>query len=140
MGKYVITTTSKGNYHFNLLAKNNEVILSSQMYASRRGAVKGINSVIKNGPIAGVLDTIAKKVVPVPNPKFEIFTGKDGKFYFRLIALNAKAIGVSEGYNTLAACKAGIKSVQKNAVSPIEKPEKKPAAKKPAPAKKACKK
>ena len=40
MGKYVITTTPKGKYHFNLLANNAEVILTSQLYASRRGALK----------------------------------------------------------------------------------------------------
>ena len=135
MGKYVITTTPKGKYHFNLVASNSEVILTSQLYASRRGALKGIASVTKNAPIAPVVDTTAKKVVEAGNPKFEIFAGKDGKCYFRLIAANAKAIGHSEGYNTLAACKNGIKSVQKNAASPVEKPEKKtakPAAKKPA--------
>ena len=137
MGKYVITVSPKGKYHFNLLAANSEPILSSQMYAGRKGAVKGINSVKKNAPKAPVVDLTAKKVVEAPNPQFQIFKGKDGKFYFRLIAKNAKAIGTSEGYNTLAACKNGIKSVQKNAVSEIEKPAAKKAAAKKAPAKKA---
>ena len=86
MGKYVITVSPKGKYHFNLLASNGEPILSSQMYASDRGALKGIKSVKVNAPVANVVDLTAKKVVPAANPKFEIFEGKDKKFYFRLIA------------------------------------------------------
>lgn len=125
MGKYVITVSPKGKYHFNLLAGNGEVILSSQMYASQRGALKGINSVTVNAPEAAVVDLTAKKVVSAPNPKFEIFQGKDGKCYFRLIAKNAKAIGSSEGYNDLTACKNGIKSVKKNATGTVEKVSKK---------------
>ena len=121
----IITVSPKGKYHFNLVAGNGEIILSSQMYAAQRGAMKGIKSVTVNAPIAEVCDTTATKVVPTPNPKFEIFEGKDKKFYFRLIARNAKAIGSSEGYNDMAACKNGIKSVKKNAGSPVEKASKK---------------
>ena len=125
MGKYVITLSPKGKYHFNLVAGNGEIILSSQMYASQRGALKGINSVTVNAPAANVVDLTAAKVVPAPNPKFEIFQGKDGKYYFRLVAKNAKAIGSSEGYNDLTACKNGIKSVKKNATGAVEKVSKK---------------
>ena len=121
MSKYVITISPKGKYHFNLVASNGEPILSSQMYAARKGAVKGIKSVAKNAPEAPVVDLTAKKVEEAKNPKFEIFEGKDGKSYFRLIAANVKTIGVSEGYNSMAACKNGIKSVKKNAAAEIEK-------------------
>lgn len=137
MGKYVITKSPKGKYQFNLVASNAEPILSSQMYMSRKGALKGIRSTMKNAPIAGVVDLTAKKVTEAENPKFEIFQGKDKKYYFRLIARNAKAIGVSEGYNSLAACKNGVKSVVKNAKSEIEKPARAKVETKKAPAKKA---
>ena len=92
MGKYVIKVTASGKYHFNLLAGNGEPILSSQMYAARKGAVKGIRSVMKNAPEAPVVDLTAKNVVPAKNPKFEIYEGKDGKCYFRLIAANTFGI------------------------------------------------
>ncbi len=121
MGKYVITTAKNGKYYFNLLAGNNEPILHSQMYAARKGAIKGIRSVAANAPEAPVVDLTAKEVVPAKNPKFEIYEGKDGKVYFRLIAANAKSIGRSEGYSSLVSCKNGIKSVKKNACSEIEK-------------------
>ena len=72
MGKYVITISPKGKYHFNLLAGNGEPILSSQMYAARKGAVKGIRSVVKNAPEAPVGDLTAKNVVEAKNPKLVI--------------------------------------------------------------------
>ncbi len=124
MGKYVITKNEKGKFHFNLLAGNAEPILSSQLYMSRKGAVKGINSVRKNAPEAPVVDLTAKKPAEAKNPKFEIFGGKDGKYYFRLRAANGQNIGSSEGYNDLSGCKSGIKSVKKNAPSEIDKPAK----------------
>ena len=40
---------------------------------------------------------------------------KNKQFYFRLKAKNSQIILASEGYKTKASCKAGIKSVQKNA-------------------------
>ncbi len=121
MGKYVIDVSKNGKFHFNLLAGNSEPILTSQMYAARKGAVKGIKSVIKNAPEAPVVDLTVEEPIHERNPKFEIYQGKDEKYYFRLIAANAKAIGRSEGYNSMTSCKNGIKSVKKNAESAIEK-------------------
>ena len=145
MGKYVITKSPKGKYHFNLFAKNGEIVLSSQMYMARKGALKGIRSIAKNAGKAPVEDQTAKNCKVLGIPKFVIKKGKDGKFYFSLIANNGKAIGTSEGYSKLVSAKAGIKSVKTNAGSEIEKPakktaEKKPATKKAAPKKKVAKK
>ena len=137
MGKYVISRTTNEKYRFDLLAGNNEIILSSQVYQARKGALKGIRSVVKNAPIAPVADLTDKKAKPVGNPKFEIKKAKNGEVYFELIAANGQPIGISETYTTMVACKNGIKSVKKNAKSAIDKPAaKKPVAKK-APAKKA---
>lgn len=121
MGKYVITQSKSGKYHFNLVAGNGETILTSQMYASRSGATKGLQSVGVNAPDAPIEDQTAKEVVVQPSPKFEVFAGKDDLVYFRLIASNGKVIGSSEGYSTLKACKNGINSVKKNALSEVEK-------------------
>ena len=135
MGKYVITKTDNEKYRFDLLAGNNEVILSSQVYQARKGALKGIKSVTKNAPKAPVYDSTDPKAKPVSNPKFEIKKAKNKEVFFELIAGNGEPIGISETYTTMAALKNGIKSVKKNATSKLEKPEKKPVAKK-APAKK----
>ena len=130
MGKYVITKSEKnGKYHFNLVSK--EPILSSQQYMARKGALKGIRSVTKNAPIAPVEDQTVKGFKKEGNPKFEIYQGKDKKFYFRLVAANGQPVGRSEGYNSKPAAKNGIKAVKANAKSAIDKPAKKTAAKKP---------
>lgn len=130
MGKYVITKSEKnGKYHFNLVSK--EPILSSQQYMARKGALKGIRSVTKNAPIAPVEDQTVKGFKKEGNPKFEIYQGKDKKFYFRLVAANGQPVGRSEGYNSKPAAKNGIKAVKANAKSAIDKPAKKAAAKKP---------
>lgn len=50
----------------------------------------------------------------VPNPKFQIYKGKNEKFYFRLNAKNGQQILASQGYASKASCKNGIESVQKN--------------------------
>lgn len=49
------------------------------------------------------------------NPKFEIFTGADSQYYFRLRASNGEIILGSEGYTSKAACHNGIASVKSNA-------------------------
>ncbi|WP_159566178.1 YegP family protein [Budvicia diplopodorum] len=50
--------------------------------------------------------------------KFEIFYGKDDRFYFRLKAGNGQVILGSEGYTTKANCINGIKSVKSHASEP----------------------
>jgi uncharacterized protein YegP (UPF0339 family) len=52
----------------------------------------------------------------VENPKFIIFVGKDGQFYFRLTARNSEPILASEGYTNKLGCVNGINSVKNNAV------------------------
>jgi uncharacterized protein len=50
------------------------------------------------------------------NPKFTLFQGKDGQFYFKLIARNGEPIFASEGYASKSGCMDGINSVKNNAV------------------------
>ena len=47
-------------------------------------------------------------------PRFQIFKGKDKKFYFRLIARNGETILASQAYRNLAGCEKGIASVKTN--------------------------
>jgi uncharacterized protein YegP (UPF0339 family) len=49
------------------------------------------------------------------NPKFQIYSGKDEQFYFRLYARNGEIILGSEGYTSKPACQNGIAAVQENA-------------------------
>ncbi len=55
----------------------------------------------------------------MPEPKFEWFKDKAGKFRFRLKAANGEIIATSEAYESKDGCTNGIESVKKNA--PIAK-------------------
>ncbi len=51
----------------------------------------------------------------MPEPVFEWYTDKKGKFRFRLKAANGEIIAVSEAYASKDGCSNGIESVKKNA-------------------------
>lgn len=87
-------------YHFVLKAANGQVILSSQMYASKSSAVNGIESVKKNAPTDSLYD---RK------------TSSNGKFYFNLKSTNGQIIGSSQMYTSESGMNNGIESVKKNA-------------------------
>jgi len=50
----------------------------------------------------------------VAQPKFEMYVGSGGKYYWRLKAPNGEIIATGEGYSSKAACKKGIESVKNN--------------------------
>jgi uncharacterized protein YegP (UPF0339 family) len=55
----------------------------------------------------------------MPEPVFEWYKDKAGKYRFRLKAANGEPLLASEGYASKASCVNGIESVKKNA--PIAK-------------------
>ncbi|WP_194838570.1 DUF1508 domain-containing protein [Nocardia sp. XZ_19_369] len=54
--KFELFTDKAGQTRFHLVAANGEVICASQGYASKAGAVKGINSVKTNAATAEIVD------------------------------------------------------------------------------------
>ncbi len=98
--KFQLKKAKNGKIYFNLLATNGEIILTSQMYASKATAKKGIASVQTNA---------------VNADQFDRRVNKSGKHYFVLKAKNHQVIGNSEAYSGKAAMNNGIKSVGKNA-------------------------
>ncbi len=100
MGKFVLSTRKNGEFQFNLLAGNNQVILSSEGYTTKPGCLNGIESVKKNVLI---------------DDRFECKTASNGKFFFNLKASNGQVIGSSQMYESQAGCDNGIESVKKNA-------------------------
>lgn len=61
----------------------------------------------------------------VPEPVFEWYKDKAGKFRFRLKAANGETIANSESYNSKDSCVNGIESVKKSApVAKIKEVEK----------------
>lgn len=102
--KFQIKKARNGKFFFHLLAPNGEIILASQMYASKVTAKKGIASVQANAADAD---------------RYEEKTNKAGEHYFVLKAKNQQVIGTSEGYAATTGMKNGVKSVSKNAPKAI---------------------
>ncbi len=114
MGKFVIRTTSTG-FKFDLKAVNGQVIATSEVYSSLDACRKGVESVMKHAPAAGVEDQTVSGFEELKHPKFEVYLDKAGEFRFRLKANNGQIIAVGEGYKSKDACLGGIESVKKNA-------------------------
>lgn len=97
---FELKKASNGEIFFNLKASNGEVILTSEMYKARAGALNGIEAVKKNAPV---------------ETRFEKKASANGKPFFVLKSGNHQVIGRSEMYESDKACAAGIKSVMKAA-------------------------
>lgn len=99
-GKFELKKSKNDKFHFNLLAGNGQIILTSEMYEAKASALNGIESVKKNGGDAA---------------RYEKLTGKDGSPYFVLKATNGQVIGQSQMYSGEAARDNGIQSCITNA-------------------------
>ncbi|UCH32815.1 MAG: DUF1508 domain-containing protein [Candidatus Bathyarchaeota archaeon] len=56
LGKFEIYQDTAGKFRFRLKAANNKIIAVSEAYESKDACHKGIRSVMKNAPKAGILD------------------------------------------------------------------------------------
>jgi uncharacterized protein YegP (UPF0339 family) len=99
-GTFELLRGKSGQVHFNLLASNRRVVLTSEAYKRKQSALNGIASVKKN----------AKK-----RDNFEKRTAKDGKHYFVLLAHNGEIVGQSQMYAHASSAYIGIRSVMNNA-------------------------
>ena len=105
-GHYELKKAKNGQFHFNLKAGNGEIILTSEMYASKASAENGIASVQTNSPLA---------------ERYEKKTASNGKEHFNLKAANHQVIGTSQLYASAASRDAGIESVRKNGATTVVK-------------------
>lgn len=99
---YELKPAAGKQFMFNLKAANGEVILTSENYKEKEGALNGIESVRKNSP---------------HDEQFERKTSKSDQPYFVLKAKNHEVIGKSEMYSSTAAMEKGIESVKKNGLT-----------------------
>jgi hypothetical protein len=88
---------ASGQFHFNLFAKNGEIVLSSESYTSEAAAWNGAFAVQDAANVA---------------TNFAIKTATDGRFYFTLSAQNGQIVGMSQMYTTKESAQAGVTSVQ----------------------------
>lgn len=89
-----------GEFYFRLKAKNGQIILSSEGYSAKAGAMNGIESVKKN---AGLDERYDRKQTD------------GGNWRFNLKAGNSQVIGTSQNYTSKDGMENGIKSVMSNA-------------------------
>ncbi|PPC80421.1 MAG: hypothetical protein CTY38_11080 [Methylotenera sp.] len=99
-GKFELKTAKSGQFHFNLLASNGQIILQSEMYETKASALNGIYSIQKNA---------------ADDARYERLVSKTDKPYFVLKAANHQVIGQSQLYESVASRDNGIESVKKNA-------------------------
>ncbi len=97
---FVLTNSAAAKFRFNLRAGNNEIILTSEHYETKSGALNGIASVRKNAP---------------DENRYVRKTATNGSPYFVLTAANGEIIGTSELYSTATARDNGISAVMKTA-------------------------
>ncbi len=100
--KFKLEKNKKGQFTFNLKAPNGRIILTSEQYSSKSGALNGIDSVKKNCKT---------------DSAFERLESKKHEPYFVLKAKNKEIIGKSETYSSKASMENGIASVKENAPS-----------------------
>ena len=98
--KFEIKNAKGGQFYFVLKAGNGEVILTSQMYQAKSGAVNGAESVRNNAQDDSLYE---RKVSSADKP------------FFTLKAKNHQIIGKSGFYKSTAAMEKGIASVKKSA-------------------------
>jgi len=115
-GKFIIKK-AKENYVFALQAANfQNVATSGSGYKSLDACKLGVESTKRflGSPIE---DQTLIKAVQLKNPKYEIYLDKAEQFRFRLKANNGEIILVSDSYSTKTACKNGIDSIQRHALT-----------------------
>jgi uncharacterized protein len=99
-GKFELKKTSNGEFMFNLLAANGQVVLTSETYKAKASATNGIESVRTNC---------------TDDARFVRDVANNGKFFFSLKARNGEIIGKSQMYASEDTRDNGIDSVKANA-------------------------
>lgn len=102
-----------GEWYFDLLAENREIIGTSQLYSTKSNAERGGRTVralvrLFRGATSAQAQSAPRR------ERFELFTGEDAQTYFRLRAGNGEIMLASEGYASKANAQRGIASVQAN--------------------------
>lgn len=99
--KFELTRAKNGQFHFNLKAGNSQVILSSEAYADKRAALRGIEAARKQSQ---------------KDANFERRTASGGQPYFVLKAANGEVVGQSQMYASADSVRGGIDAVRRAAL------------------------
>jgi uncharacterized protein YegP (UPF0339 family) len=85
--------SDEGAWYFHVASSSGEIVLASEGYTSRIGALGGILSVLDNGTVKA---------------RYHLSTGQDGQSYVTLSATNGQVIATTEGYSTASNARRGI--------------------------------
>ncbi len=103
-GKWSIEKKSDDEFVAKLSALNGEVMLSSEIYSTEKGARNGIATLIKNVTNTG---------------KFEIYQDKNKNYYYKLKNATNRILCVGEIYKTKDQCEKAVESVKRIAANSI---------------------
>ncbi|CAN5847507.1 hypothetical protein BH11MYX4_BH11MYX4_33370 [soil metagenome] len=104
-----VKQATNGDWFFNLVAGNGEIIGTSELYASKSNAERGGRSVRALVRLARDTTQGAPR-----RESFELFKGEDGKAYFHLRAANGELMLGSQAYASNTNARVGIASVLTN--------------------------
>ena len=121
-GVFDVFYDAVGRFRFHLKAANGQIIAVSQSYGTIESALKGIDSIKKNAPIAKIADFTTEGNMPESSygtgiargTFFEIKLNAPDRFRFHLKAANGEIIAVSQSYLSKQSAEKGIASVKKN--------------------------
>jgi uncharacterized protein YegP (UPF0339 family) len=85
--------SDEGAWYFHVASSSGEIVLASESYTTRKGALGGILSVLDNGTVKA---------------RYHLSTGQDGQSYVTLSASNGQIIATTEGYSTASNARRGI--------------------------------
>ncbi len=94
--------STDGQFRFHLLEKSQEVVFTSQGYASRTNALNGLLSVLENGKLAS---------------QYQVLTAANGGSYFNLVAANKQVIATGHVHATAAEAEADVQTALANVAS-----------------------
>lgn len=103
-GKWAIEQKSADEFIAKLSALNGEVMLSSEIYSTEKGARNGIATLIKNITNTG---------------KFEIYQDKNKNYYYKLKNSTNRILCVGEIYKSKDQCEKAVESVKRIASNSI---------------------
>lgn len=103
--RYTVTEGADGQFYVNLKARNGQIIAQGEGYSTASNAQRAVRTNI--GAIANYLAYWNDHT----GERFEVFEGKDGRFYFRLFAGNGAQVLRSQGYSSEAAALNGAFAV-----------------------------
>ena len=98
-GKYEVYQAADG-YAYRLKASNGEVLATSEIYSTRDGVLRAINTVKKN----------------IETGELRVFADKKGKFKFKLTSSNHRVLLISANYSQESSAKSAVESFKKFAL------------------------